>query len=90
MDYISNYKSKLLDKSEEDDNSSVNTENTSMRDGTAGPDIQDMFGNPEVERHAKPVKGERYLIFTIIMLIVLVIMVKIKEGDKITATYAAL
>ena len=51
-----------------------------MRDG---PDMQDMFGNPEVSRHAKPVKGERYLIFTIIMLIILVVMVKVKEADKL-------
>ena len=56
-----------------------------MRDGA--PDLQDMFGNPEVERKSKPVKGQRYLIFTLIMMIFLSFMVETKEKTQILATY---
>ena len=56
-----------------------------MRDGA--PDLQDMFGNPEVERKSKPVKGQRYLIFTLIMMIFLSFMVETKEKTQILATF---
>jgi hypothetical protein len=38
--------------------------------------VQDMFGNPEVEKYnANPVKGKKYLAFTILMVIILSVVV---------------
>ena len=58
-----------------------------MRDGA--PDLQDMFGNPEVERKSKPVKGQRYLIFTMIMMIFLCFMVETKEKSQLLTKYSS-
>ena len=46
--------------------------------------VQDMFGNPEVEKYkANPVKGKKYLAFTIFMVIVLSIVV-INNSNRIS------
>ena len=89
MELISNYKTKLLSGDEKDSDNDYKSE-TSMATSTIGDmDYNDLFGNPEVmTKSGAPVKGRKYLIFTIVMCIVLSIMVVLNSGAE-TLTKAA-
>ena len=71
MNIFQNYKSKLLDNQNEDVMS-----NSSLASSIGGNHAnQDLFGNEEIERKGKPVKGKRYLLYTIFMTIFLSVLV---------------
>ena len=71
-DTISNYKSKLLDG----DSDYQRSDDSSVASTVAGNlAMQDMFGNDEVSLKAKPLKGRKYLFYTIFMTVFLSIMV---------------
>ena len=76
MEFISNYKTKLLNG---DDNQSDNDYRSETSLATSYPgeiDYNDLFGNADVAvKSGAPVKGRKYLLFTIVMCIVLSIMV---------------
>ena len=44
--------------------------------------MQDMFGNDEVLTKTKPVKGRKYLIYTVVMTIFLSILVLMNVDEK--------
>ena len=70
MDAITNYTQRLLEgyDNKSDDMQSENSDNT-VRSQIA---VQDMFGNNEVETfNSNPVKGKRYLWFTVLMVLIL-------------------
>jgi len=75
VDVITSYTQKLLDgyENKSDGNVSDQSFSSNMRSTIA---VQDMFGNPEVEKYnPNPVKGKKYLAFTIIMVIFLSVLV---------------
>ena len=76
MELISNYKTKLLSGEEKEDDKDFKSE-TSLASSLGGDvNYNDLFGNADVAlRSGAPVKGRKYLIFTVIMCIVLSIMV---------------
>ena len=82
MELLSNYKTKLLNADEKDSDNDYKSE-TSMATSTIGDmDYNDLFGNPEVmTRSGAPVKGRKYLFFTVVMCIVLSIMVVLNSGS---------
>ena len=82
MELISNYKTKLLsgEEKEDDDFKSETSLATSL-----GGDVNynDLFGNADVAlRSGAPVKGRKYLFFTVIMCIILSIMVVLNSSAE--------
>lgn len=71
VDAITSYTQKLLEgyENKSEANNSEASNETTLRSSIA---VQDMFGAEEVARYNKnPVKGKRYLIFTVFMVIIL-------------------
>ena len=73
MDYISNYRQKLLNADDSDhykSSSSLDTSTNKSLDNMV--DVDDLFGNAEVaKKGGDPAKGRRYLLFTVIMVVIL-------------------
>ena len=83
LDAMTNYTQRLLDGYDKgsDLNESMNSDDT-MKSHIA---VQEMFGNAEVSTHSgTPVKGRRYLFFTVLMVIILSIVV-VMDARKTTA-----
>ncbi len=87
VDAITSYTQKLLEgyENKSEANGSDQSIESTMRSTVA---VQDMFGNPEVQKHnPNPIKGKKYLAFTIIMVIILSFVVinnaKITSIDNI-------
>ena len=83
MELISNYKTKLLsgdDKESDNDYKSETSLATSL-----GQDVNynDLFGNADVAtKSGAPVKGRKYLLFTLVMCIVLSVMVVMNSSTE--------
>lgn len=83
LDAMTNYTQRLLDGYDKgsDLNESMNSDDT-MKSHIA---VQEMFGNAEVSTHSgTPVRGRRYLFFTVLMVIILSIVV-VMDARKTTA-----
>ena len=82
MELISNYKTKLLSGDEKDSDNDYKSETTFTTSAAGEVDINDLFGNSEVKvRQGAPVKGRKYLFFTIVMCIVLSVMVVLNSSE---------
>lgn len=71
FDAVTSYTQKLLDgyENKSDANGSEQSVGSTMRSTIA---VQDMFGNQEVAKfNPNPVKGKKYLAFTVLMVIIL-------------------
>ena len=83
FDQLTSYTQKLLEgyENRSDDNMSETSQATAGQSNIA---IQDMFGNNEVEtKNPNPVRGKKYLIFTIFMVIVLSFMVVRNDSTSV-------
>ena len=83
MELISNYKTKLLNADEKESDNDYKSE-TSLATSLGGEvDYNDLFGNADVAlKSGAPVKGRKYLFFTVIMCIVLSIMVCLNSSAE--------
>ena len=81
MELISNYKTKLLSGDEKESDNDYKSE-TSLATSFGGEvDYNDLFGNQDVAtKSGAPVKGRKYLLFTIVMCIVLSVMVVLNSS----------
>lgn len=79
MESIQNIKSRFGGQ-DGDDYMSEATLNSS--DQSMQLDFNDVLGNPEVQQKGDPVKGRRYLIFNVIMIIILSVIVITNAKDK--------
>ena len=82
MELISNYKTKLLSGDDKESDNDYKSE-TSLATSFGGEvDYNDLFGNADVmTKSGVPVKGRKYLLFTIIMCIVLSVMVVLNSSE---------
>ena len=76
MELISNYKTRLLNGEEKESDNDYKSETTIATSFGGEIDYNDLFGNSDVAlKTGAPVKGRKYLLFTIVMCIVLSVMV---------------
>ena len=82
MELISNYKTKLLSGDDKESDNDYKSE-TSLATSFGGDvDYNDLFGNADVAtKSGAPVKGRKYLLFTIVMCVVLSIMVVLNSSQ---------
>ena len=83
MELISNYKTKLLQGDEKESDNDYKSE-TSLATSLGGEvDYNDLFGNADVAlKSGAPVKGRKYLFFTVIMCIFLSVMVCLNSSSE--------
>ena len=83
MELFSNYKTKLLQGDDKESDNDYKSE-TSLATSLGGDvDYNDLFGNTDVAvKSGAPVKGRKYLLFTVVMCIVLSIMVVLNSSSE--------
>uniref|UniRef100_A0A7S3FWK3 Uncharacterized protein n=1 Tax=Strombidium rassoulzadegani TaxID=1082188 RepID=A0A7S3FWK3_9SPIT len=91
MDYLSNYKSKLLGGSENDDN---NYQDSSRLDTSLNKSVSDLgdfdgvFGEEVKRKDSDPSRGRKYLLFSFLMVILLSLQVIMHSSSQEIAKMA--
>ena len=83
MELISNYKTKLLSGDDKESDNDYKSETSLATSFNGEVDYNDLFGNADVAlKSGAPVKGRKYLLFTIVMCIFLSIMVVLNSSAE--------
>ncbi len=85
MDYISNYRSKLLSGDDQSDHykSSASLDSSVNKSEDYNLDVNELFGNSEVQtKGGDPAKGRRYLLFTVVMVLLLSFYVSVNTNSQ--------